>query len=106
MGPTKRIDVCIHDYGEIAGIAMRRQPTPTHGDNKPPIVSHVIPGSSAARAGVRPGDHLVSVDSAPLPVDAQGPELVAIVASAGRPVYLTLRRGPDLTPGAGTGIPG
>merc|ERR1712146_855294 len=102
----KRIDVCIHDFGEIAGISMRRQPTVTCGDGKPshPVVSHVIPGSSAARAGVRPGDQLVGVDSAPLPVDVQGPELVAIVASAGRPVYLTLARSPSLAPAAGAGI--
>lgn len=96
---TKRIDVCIHDFGEIAGIALRRQPQA----NQQPVVSHVIPGSLAATAGVRPGDRLVSVDAAPLPEDAQGPELVAIVAHAGRPVHLSLVRTPGTAGTAGFG---
>ena len=84
-----RIDVCLHDYGEICGISMLRRQA---DDARVPSVCHVIPGSSAARAGVKEGDWLVSVDSAPLPENAQGPELVSIVAGAGRPVYLSFAR--------------
>ena len=87
--PTPRIDVCLHDYGEICGISMLRRQA---DDARVPSVCHVIPGSSAARAGVKEGDWLVSVDSAPLPENAQGPELVSIVAGAGRPVYLSFAR--------------
>ena len=87
--PTPRIDVCLHDYGEICGISMLRRQA---DDARVPSVCHVIPGSSAARAGLKEGDWLVSVDSAPLPENAQGPELVSIVAGAGRPVYLSFAR--------------
>lgn len=105
--PIRRIDVCIYDFGEIAGLALRRQKLEAHQSSSPPVVSHVIPGSLAAKAGARPGDHLVCVDSAPLPDDAQGPELVAILASAGRPVHLTLARssgGLSATPGGPSSI--
>ena len=87
--PTLRIDVCLHDYGEICGVSMLRRQA---ADASPPSVCHIIPGSSAARAGLKEGDWLVSVDSAPLPENAQGPELVSIVAGAGRPVYLSFAR--------------
>ena len=101
--PTARYHVTIEDFGELAGVALQlcnsdggsgggAAHAAAHPTGAAAMVSLVLPGSTAARAGARAGDRLVSVDGAPLPDGVTGAELVNIVAAAGRPVRLTLAR--------------
>jgi len=78
--------------------------TPAAQEQKPPAglmvsgaepgfrVDRVLPGSPAARAGVRVGDHLLAIDGAP-PRDAAA-AAKALAQAGEKKVFLALRRGP------------
>ncbi len=56
-----------------------------------PVVGTVIAGSPAAKAGLRPGDRLVSIDGQPL---SSWDDVVSTIrASAGRRIHLAVERG-------------
>ncbi|MDX1623013.1 MAG: PDZ domain-containing protein [Gemmatimonadota bacterium] len=59
--------------------------------SSPPIVTAVLPGSPAARAGLSIGDVLVAVDGAALTTDTGAERFSAL--SAGERVVWTVRRG-------------
>ena len=59
----------------------------------PPVVGLVVPNKPAARAGLQPGDTLVSIDSTPIRTFG---DLVGVVSgAAGKPLEFTIRRGSE-----------
>lgn len=56
----------------------------------PPVVDKVMPGSAAAVAGIRPGDHVLAVDGEP--VERFEDIITSIATGVGAPVRLTIRR--------------
>jgi regulator of sigma E protease len=60
------------------------------GDKAQPVVGEVLPGSPAAVAGIRPGDRIISIDSAPI---TSGKRLVdTIHAALGKRLDLVYER--------------
>jgi S1-C subfamily serine protease len=71
------------DGGPFHGVVWHTEPT-GH------LIAAVVPGSRADRAGIRPGDRLISIDRLPR-TQAQAER--ALDAPAPAPVFLELRRG-------------
>ena len=59
-------------------------------------VVDIIPGGPAARAGIRPGDHIVSADDNPV-TDAQSLQRLLFADAIGRPMQLAVLRDGRLT---------
>jgi regulator of sigma E protease len=74
----------------VTGLFMVRYPKPAD-PNAPALIGNVLPGSAAAKAGIRDGDVIVRLD------DLERPTWEAIVlreiAGANRPMQVTVERG-------------
>jgi len=74
----------------LAGLYMFKYEKVSNADLEA-VIGHVVPGSPAAKAGLRDGDHIVGLDGNKNPTweDIGMKE----IAGAGRPMYLTIERG-------------
>lgn len=86
----------------IAGLRLRQEQVPrlgvlTQPDSSGIVVVDVQQGSSAAAAGVRPGDRLISVGDIPVEDQQFGAKLRAKygASEAGAPLPIRVRRGAD-----------
>lgn len=57
-----------------------------------PVVLSVVPGSSAAKADVLPGDELVAIDGAPVPARSADELDILLTGPKGSPVRMTFER--------------
>jgi serine protease Do/serine protease DegQ len=80
--------------GKLAGVALSTIPRqhPLYGEVKGVMVAGIDTDSAAARAGLRPGDIIVSINQKP----ATSPDQVADIAkkAGDNPLLLKVRRGP------------
>ncbi len=80
-----------------------------------PVVNTVMPGSAAAAAGLRPGDHIVAIDASPIRSFADIQRLIETrpeqnltlsVVRAGRPISISVHTGETRVAGGERGVLG